>query len=243
MSYLDDLVNAVKGVTSNPHEEAAMLFACGAESGCQPIQNRTGAPAYGPWQIYLPYHAGVSVAQANDPQYAADYMYNNMNVKSCAAQADWTDPHAAMLQAGRCIENASPLEQYSTAQKDEGWSFGDQYALDNAPSENGGSVANNSDQPNLDPKTGCRGGVGFVVAGALICPLGVSGNPLANPLPTSGSGLGITGSGNSGLIDSATQALGVLQDKQTWIRLGIFLIGVLLIIGGIHAFTGVSATV
>lgn len=116
MAYIDDLVSAVNGVTKNFQERAVLLFACGAESNCQPIQNAQGAPAYGPWQIYLPYHNEVTVAQANDPKFAANYMYTHMSVASCTASQDWSNANAALLNAARCVEHASPQETYSAAQ-------------------------------------------------------------------------------------------------------------------------------
>ena len=116
MAYIDDVVAAVRGLTNDPREQAAMLFACGAESGCAPIQNRQGAPAYGPWQIYLPIHKTMTIATANNPRTAASYMYNHMNVPECVKSQDWSNPQQALLLAARCIEHASPQEQYSPAQ-------------------------------------------------------------------------------------------------------------------------------
>ncbi len=120
MAIPNSILSAVANITSDPREQAALLYACAAESGCQSIQNYAGAPAYGPWQIYLPYHPGVTIAQADDPQFAANYIYTHRNVKGCVQQQNWNAPMQAAFAAARCIEGGTPAEPYSQAQRTAG---------------------------------------------------------------------------------------------------------------------------
>ncbi len=68
------IVQAVEGIPGiTQHVEEAMLEGAGLESGGNPSAKGDGSD--GPWQIQLDAHPGVTAAEADDPQWAATYMY------------------------------------------------------------------------------------------------------------------------------------------------------------------------
>lgn len=162
---MTSLLDAVRAATSNPNEQATLLYACGAETGCQSIQNAGGYPAYGPWQIALPYHPDVTQEQANDPVFAASFMARTMGLARCtAAQGGlWvSNPTEARLRAARCLE--VPGVPYSAAQQASGNRFADMAT--NAPGA--------APTATIDPGKIVNGGTPFNLPGIP--------NPLAEPM-------------------------------------------------------------
>jgi hypothetical protein len=73
-----DLEAIINKLVQDERTRMAMKAAAAMESGWQPgkgwAQKNPNAPAYGPFQIYLPAHRGVTPEQANDPEFAVRYM-------------------------------------------------------------------------------------------------------------------------------------------------------------------------
>lgn len=120
MGYtLQDVINAVKRVTSNPHEQATLLYACGAESNCDPNAVQIGGgPGRGAWQIETTW---LPANEAFNPYTAAQALYSKWNVPGCTdAQGGlWqSDPATAARNAAQCTERAA--QPYNSAAQTRG---------------------------------------------------------------------------------------------------------------------------
>lgn len=99
----------------------AMLLGSWLEGGWGPTYGvGDQGTSFGPYQIHLPAHPGVTREQAEDPKWASDYMYGNYvrGVTSVQPVTLWvTDPEAAAEQAAYRAE--APREIYHVSR---GWS-------------------------------------------------------------------------------------------------------------------------
>lgn len=221
MAIPNGVYAAVANVTRDPYEQAALLYACAAESGCQSIQNYAGAPAYGPWQIYLPFHPGVTVAEANDPAFAANYIYTHRNVRGCVQDQGglWkTAPMQAAFNAARCIEGGTPAEPYSAAQIEAG-----QMAA----------------QPVIQ-----SGGIGATGNGSIpvLSGIGQTANNIVSNIPVIG-GLANTAGAVSGLAAMFAHLLDFLSSPDFWISILLVFLGIALVIMGLGKLASNSPVV
>jgi hypothetical protein len=70
-SVVQAIVNVAGG---DPHLEAAMLMGSSLESGWNVSSVGDQGTSFGPFQIHLPAHPGVTASQASDPTFAAQFM-------------------------------------------------------------------------------------------------------------------------------------------------------------------------
>lgn len=114
-------VSAILAESQNADVREAMLLGSWLEGGWGPTYGvGDSGTSFGPYQIHLPAHPGVTRQQAEDPVWASDYMYGNYvrGVTSVQPVTLWiTDPEAAAEQAAYRAE--APREIYHVSR---GWS-------------------------------------------------------------------------------------------------------------------------
>jgi hypothetical protein len=74
MASNNAVVNAILAATSNTQVQAAMLMGSKLESGWSATAVGDQGTSFGPFQIHLPAHPGVSSAEAENPSWAVNYM-------------------------------------------------------------------------------------------------------------------------------------------------------------------------
>lgn len=232
------ILDAVNAATSDPHQRQALLFACGAESGCTSVQNRGGYPAYGPWQIALPYHPDVTIAQANDPGFAARFMVERMNVAACTAKqgALWlTDIATARLNAARCIEGAGPSEPYSAAQQSEGKRFADMATAGAGTHSTFDQclIAANNDPAKVKACIIAQGNTGPSLPGV---------GDIVSAVVPGAAGLGQLAGAASGVATLAGRAFDAVSSPDFWVSVLLVLGGLFLAMSGTNNLVSRSST-
>ena len=105
------VVAAIFAATPNSAVRQAMLLGSDLESSWNDNAVGDQGTSFGPFQIHLPAHPGVTAAEAEDPNFAARYMEPAYRA-GAAAQGDlWgTDPERAAEQAAFMAER--PAQTY-----------------------------------------------------------------------------------------------------------------------------------
>lgn len=113
---------AIDRAAPNERVQLAMLVGAYLESGWRPNAVGDHGHSHGPFQINLPFHPGVSVAEATDPDWAVAYMLGPYT--ACAAQepaAAWRlDAKNAAARTARCAEK--PARMYLPDRVNAAWS-------------------------------------------------------------------------------------------------------------------------
>lgn len=120
-TYAQTLVGFINQLASSPRVRLAMIMGAGLESSWSPATGDSGS-SFGPFQIHLPAHPGVSASQANDPLFAVRYMLPAyMAGVRRVPEAMWeSDPkHAAALAA---FYAERPKNMYADSRIESVWS-------------------------------------------------------------------------------------------------------------------------
>lgn len=138
------VIEAVNQVTQDARERLALLMGAlleGGSLGASGFGIGDNGTSFGPWQIHLPAHPGVSAAQASDPLFAAQYMQSSY--KHAVQQVDpnlWnTNPAQGAAQAAYIAE--SPAYMYPAERIASAWRMltgGQNVSLPNTPTDNTG---------------------------------------------------------------------------------------------------------
>jgi hypothetical protein len=74
MASNNAVVNAIMSATGDARLQAAMLMGSKLESGWNPTSVGDQGTSFGPFQIHLPAHPGVTASEAENPSWAVNYM-------------------------------------------------------------------------------------------------------------------------------------------------------------------------
>ncbi|MFE3653348.1 hypothetical protein ACFXO2_37140 [Streptomyces sp. NPDC059152] len=108
----DSVVQAILDATKDPHVRESMLLGSRLESSWNPGAVGDNGTSFGPFQIHLPAHPGVTAAQAQNPAWATRYMLSAYQ-RGAAAQPEslWqSNPERAAEQAAVAAE--APAQPY-----------------------------------------------------------------------------------------------------------------------------------
>lgn len=176
------VVSAVEKVTTDWRTRLSMIMGAGLEGGLGSTFNPGDqGTSFGPFQIHLPAHPGVSAAEANNPSWAARYMLGSyQSAVARVPQSLWkSNPELAAEQAAVAAERpAQPYIQsrgqaaVDSAYKTAGASLGLTDALKHVQSGHGSSLIN--DLGLINPFGGA-GVAGTVVGGADLATHAASG--------------------------------------------------------------------
>ncbi|MEU8692999.1 hypothetical protein [Streptomyces sp. NPDC048665] len=112
----DSVVQAILDATSDPRVRESMLLGSRLESTWNPSSVGDQGTSFGPFQIHLPAHPGVTAEQAQNPAWATRYMLSAYQ-RGAAAQPDslWrSNPEQAAEQAAVAAE--APAQSYFAAE-------------------------------------------------------------------------------------------------------------------------------
>jgi hypothetical protein len=107
------LIGAIEAVTHDPRVILSMALGAQLEGGYGPtFRPGDNDTSFGPFQIHLPAHPGVTATEADNPQWAAKYMVGAYkNAVSRVPAALWgSNPEAAAEQAAFLAER--PKQDY-----------------------------------------------------------------------------------------------------------------------------------
>lgn len=111
---MSTLTDAINNATTNAQVRLAMLTGAGLEGGSLsgPWQPGDQGTSFGPFQIHLPAHTGVTATQASDPNFAVKYMLPayQQAVAQVGAKLWASDPQQAAAQAAYIAER--PAQMY-----------------------------------------------------------------------------------------------------------------------------------
>ncbi len=198
MAIKDTAVGAaVYAATPNQNTRIAMILGALLEGGSLngPWAVGDNGTSFGPWQIHLPAHPGVSAAQASDPNWAAKYMAPTYEKFTFAGPLGQTSAGAAQT----VFKAERPAAMYPGGRINNAWAT--MHGQVTGSAKGGQAVADNpTDGGALNPLTG-----------------------IGNSLKSIGTG-----------VSDLEKAGKFLSSAHTWIRVGEFVIGAVLIVGGIN---------
>lgn len=115
------VVDAIKSVASNNRVLLAMLMGSKLEGGWTTSAAGDGGTSFGPFQIHLPAHPGVSKEQAMDPVFAAKYMLKSYEAGVNRVDAAMWNANPAMAAATAAFYAERPKVMYPTARITAAW--------------------------------------------------------------------------------------------------------------------------
>jgi len=121
VDYAGTLVGIINSTAPDSHTRLAMIMGSGLESSWSPATGDHGT-SFGPFQIHLPAHPGVSASEAKDPTFAVRYMLPSYEA-GVAKVADslWqSDPKSAAALAAFYAER--PANMYAARRVASVWS-------------------------------------------------------------------------------------------------------------------------
>lgn len=162
-SYATQLIGLINSIAPNSRVRLAMIMGSGLESTWSPATGDQGT-SFGPFQIHLPAHPGVSAAEAKDPAFAVRYMLGayTTGVAKVPESLWQSDPKNAAALAAFYAER--PKNMYAQSRIDSVWGkmqssnygSGD---VGSVPPALGGSSPNGSGPQGLIPIPGVSGAV------------------------------------------------------------------------------------
>lgn len=119
---MNAVTDSIMSHTSDPNVRAAMLMGAFLESGANANSVGDQGTSFGPFQIHLPAHPGVTAQQAQDPQFAVAFMlpaYQN-GVSQVPSSLWQTNP--ALAAATAAFKAERPLNMYAASSYNANWS-------------------------------------------------------------------------------------------------------------------------
>lgn len=116
------VVDAIMQATSDSRTRMAMLMGSKLESGWNPESVGDHGTSFGPFQIHLPAHPGVSAAQAKDPVFAAKYMAGAYQQGVNKVNPGLWNSDPAMAAATAAFYAERPAVMYPTSRYRAAWS-------------------------------------------------------------------------------------------------------------------------
>lgn len=116
----NEVYDAIQRATTDPRVQLSMLLGSALEGGWGPRYGvGDSGMSFGPYQIHLPAHPGVSAAQALDPVWATNYMLPRY--QAAVAQVPnslWqSNPEAAAEQAAYLAERPKQIYHLARGQQ------------------------------------------------------------------------------------------------------------------------------
>lgn len=107
----NSVVEAILAKTTDPHTRLALLMGSRLESGWNAQSVGDNNTSFGPFQIHLPAHPGVTVANAEDPTWAVNYMFGEYSsgVAQVPASLWSSDPAQAAATAAYHAERPAVM--------------------------------------------------------------------------------------------------------------------------------------
>jgi hypothetical protein len=115
------VVDAILAKTTDRNTRLALLMGSNLESGWNPSAVGDNNTSFGPFQIHLPAHPGVTAAQAEDPGFAVDYMFGayQAGVSRVPSSLWSSDPATAAATAAYYAER--PAQMYPAPRVQAAW--------------------------------------------------------------------------------------------------------------------------
>lgn len=152
--YASTLIGIINSTAPDSHVRLAMIMGSGLESTWSPATGDHGT-SFGPFQIHLPAHPGVSANEAKDPTFAVRYMLPSYEAGAAkVSNALWqSDPKSAAALAAFYAER--PAQMYASTRVASVW------AKMQANSYGSGvPTAGSANAGGTDPGTDPTGGTG-----------------------------------------------------------------------------------
>lgn len=115
------IINAVFQVTSDPLVRRAMLMGAQMESGMDPNSVGDQGTSYGAWQIHLPAHPEATVAKAEDPIWAANFMLPAYQKGVSEVSSGLWNQDPGMAAATAAFYAERPAKMYATSTVRSSW--------------------------------------------------------------------------------------------------------------------------
>lgn len=125
--YVDDsstgnaVVDAIRAHAGSNRVILAMLMGAWLESGWRASAVGDNGSSYGPYQIHLPAHPGVSAAEAQDPVFATKYMLKSYQAGVNRVDAAEWNANPAMAAAKAAFYAERPAQMYPTSRINAAW--------------------------------------------------------------------------------------------------------------------------
>lgn len=113
MAQNNAVAQAILAATQNPQIQAAMLLGSRMESNWSTSAVGDNGTSFGPFQIHLPAHPGVSAAQAEDPTWAVQYMLPAYTAGVSQVPASLWGSNPALAAATAAFHAERPKNMYS----------------------------------------------------------------------------------------------------------------------------------
>jgi hypothetical protein len=219
---LADVFAAIRAVTGDPREQRTLVYACAAESGCQPIAQRGGGPGMGYYQIES--GQGVTASQAYDPYQATRVFYDRWPVQECVARQGqlWqSDPDTAANNAANCAEGAGSV--YGASQRQS-----EQTIWEQAQAAGLGTTASGGTQFGLPTPGDVAGKIGDAAGGVAGRITGAIGD-------AAGAGVAAAFGGIWSVVSQ------IFSNHTFWIRVALTVGGFYAILFGVKGLAGIDA--
>lgn len=141
MANANPVVQAILAATSNPQIQAAMLLGSRMESGWSPQAVGDQGTSFGPFQIHLPAHPGVSSQEAEDPQWAVNYMLPTYTNAVAKVTPSLWQGNPALAAATAAYYAERPAKMYAASAYQNDWTYVEQ-ALGGTSVATGGATNN-----------------------------------------------------------------------------------------------------
>lgn len=115
------VVDAIRSVASNNRVLLSMLMGAKLEGGWVTSAVGDNGSSFGPFQIHLPAHPGVTRAQAQDPVFAAKYMLKSYEAGANRVDAALWNSNPAMAAATAAFYAERPAKMYPTDRINAAW--------------------------------------------------------------------------------------------------------------------------
>lgn len=141
MANQNAVVNAILAATQNPQIQAAMLLGSRMESSWSTTAVGDNGTSFGPFQIHLPAHPGVSQAEAEDPTWAVNYMLPVYTAGVAAVPASLWGTNPSLAAATAAYHAERPKNMYASSVISADWPYVTQALGGNSAAVGSGSAS------------------------------------------------------------------------------------------------------
>lgn len=121
MASGNPVVDAILARAGDRNTAMAMLMGSELESGWNASAVGDQGTSFGPFQIHLPAHPGVTVAQAEDPTWAVNYMYGEYAAGAARVPGDLWSSNPAQAAATAAYYAERPAAMYPAGRVSAAW--------------------------------------------------------------------------------------------------------------------------
>lgn len=115
------VVDAILAKTTDQKMRLALLMGSNLESGWNQAAVGDNNTSFGPFQIHLPVHPGVTKAQAEDPVWAVNYMFGSYQSGVNQVPASLWSSNPAQAAATAAFYAERPLNMYPSSRVQSAW--------------------------------------------------------------------------------------------------------------------------